>query len=91
MNVFSGGENYSIFFFIFYLEEGGYVRIFEYDCLIICLNVNFNVNSWLILGGSVNVIIFNFRGFSLVGVGSIVNFFGFVKNIGLIYFVYVND
>lgn len=91
VNVSSGGENHSIFFSTSYLEEGGYVRTTEYDRLTTRLNANFNANNWLTLGGSANVTTSNSRGPSSAGGGSIVNPFGFAKNIGSIYPVYVND
>lgn len=91
VNVSSGGENHSIFFSTSYLEEGGYVRTSEYDRLTTRLNANFNANNWLTLGGSANVTTSNSRGPSSAGAGSIVNPFGFAKNIGSIYPVYVND
>ncbi len=91
VNVSSGGENHSIFFSTSFLEEGGYVRTSEYDRLTTRLNANFNANNWLTLGGSANVTTSNSRGPSSAGGGSIVNPFGFAKNIGSNYPVYVND
>ncbi|MDP5139076.1 MAG: TonB-dependent receptor, partial [Spirosomaceae bacterium] len=55
------------------------------------VNAEFNANKWLSLGGSANIAVTNSRGPSSAGTGSIVNPFGFAKNIGSVYPVYVND
>lgn len=91
VNVSSGGENHRIFFSTSYLDEGGYVVTSEYDRLTTRLNADFDVNNWLQVGGSANVTTSNAAGPSSAGTGSIVNPFGFAKNIGSIYPVYVND
>ena len=91
VNVSSGGENHRIFFSTSYLDEEGYVITSEYDRLTTRLNADFDVKEWLTLGGSLNVAISNSAGPSSAGTGSIVNPFGFAKNIGSIYPVYVND
>lgn len=91
VNVASGGENHSVFFSTSYLDEEGYVVTSEYDRLTTRLNADFDVNDWLTVGGTSNVTISNARGPSSAGTGSIVNPFGFAKNIGSIYPVYVND
>ena len=91
VNVSSGGDNHRVFFSTSYLDEGGYVTTTEYDRLTSRLNADFDANKWLSMGGSANVTLSNSRGPSSAGMGSIVNPFGFAKNIGSIYPVYVND
>lgn len=91
VNVASGGDNHKVFFSTSYLEEGGYVRTSEFDRLTTRLNADFDANSWITMGGSANITTTNSRGPSSAGGGSIVNPFGFAKNIGSIYPVYVND
>jgi TonB-linked SusC/RagA family outer membrane protein len=91
VNVASGGENHRVFFSTSYLDEGGYVRTSEYDRLTTRLNGDFDVKDWITLGGSANITTSNSRGPSSAGTTSIVNPFGFAKNIGSIYPVYVND
>ncbi len=91
VNVASGGDKHRVFFSTSYLEEGGYVVTSEYDRLTTRVNADFDANNWLTMGGSANVTTTNARGPSSAGTGSIVNPFGFAKNIGSIYPVYVND
>ncbi len=91
VNVASGGDNHRVFFSTSYLEEGGYVRTSEFDRLTTRLNADFDANNWITMGGSANITTTNSRGPSSAGGGSIVNPFGFAKNIGSIYPVYVND
>lgn len=91
VNVASGGENHRVFFSTSYLDEGGYVRTSEYDRLTTRVNGDFDVKDWITLGGSANITTSNSRGPSSAGTTSIVNPFGFAKNIGSIYPVYVND
>jgi TonB-linked SusC/RagA family outer membrane protein len=91
LNVSSGGEDHSIFFSTSYLEEGGFIQSSEYDRLTSRVSADFDVNNWLSLGGSANVTVSNAAGPSSAGTGSIVNPFGFAKNIGSIYPVFVND
>ena len=91
VNVSSGGENHRVFFSTSYLDEEGYVVKTGYDRLTTRLNADFDANNWLTLGGSANVTTSNSEGPSSAGTGSIVNPFGFAKNIGSIYPVYVND
>ncbi|WP_116126156.1 SusC/RagA family TonB-linked outer membrane protein [Lewinella sp. IMCC34183] len=91
VNLSTGGEDHSVYFSSSYLEEGGYVVTTEFDRLTSRLNADFDATNWLTMGGSANVTISNSRGPSSAGTGSIVNPFGFAKNIGSIYPVYVND
>ena len=91
VNIASGGDNHSVFFSTSYLDEEGYVVTSAYDRLTTRLNADFDANNWLRFGGSANVTLSNSVGPSSAGTGSIVNPFGFAKNIGSIYPVYVND
>ncbi|OAV44541.1 SusC/RagA family TonB-linked outer membrane protein [Lewinella sp. 4G2] len=91
LNVSSGGEDHSIFFSTSYLEEDSYVRTSEYDRFTSRVNADFDATDWLTIGGSANVVLTNAAGPSSAGTGSIVNPFGFAKNIGSIYPVFVND
>jgi len=91
VNVASGGENHRVFFSTSYLKEEGYVVSSEYDRLTTRVNADFDATEWLTIGGSANVTTSNAAGPSSSGTGSIVNPFGFAKNIGSIYPVYVND
>lgn len=91
LNVASGGENHSVFFSTSYLEEGGYIRTSAYDRLTSRVNGDFKANDWLSMGGSANITLTNSSGPSSAGTGSIVNPFGFAKNIGSIYPVFLND
>jgi TonB-linked SusC/RagA family outer membrane protein len=91
VNVSGGGKDHSVFFSTSYLDEEGFVKTSEFDRLTTRVNAEFNANKWLTLGGSANIAITNSRGPSSAGTGSIVNPFGFAKNIGSVYPVYVND
>ncbi len=91
MNVASGGDRHRFFFSTSYLDEGGYVVTSEYDRFTTRLNADFDVKNWWTIGGSANITTSNSRGPTSAGTGSIVNPFGFAKNIGSIYPVYVND
>lgn len=91
LNVSSGGEKHSVFFSTSYLEEGGFIKTSEYDRLTSRVSADFEANNWLSVGGSANVTLSNAAGPSSAGTGSIVNPFGFAKNIGSIYPVFVND
>jgi len=91
VNVSSGGEDHTVFFSASYLDEESFVRTAGYDRLTTRLNAEFDVSDRLVFGGSANTSIEEFTGPSSAGTGSIVNPFGFAKNIGSIYPVYVND
>ncbi len=91
VSVSGGGENHRVFFSTSYLEEEGFIVKTKFDRLTTRLNADFDVNDWISLGGSANVTISEAVGPSSAGTGSIVNPFGFAKNIGSIYPVYVND
>ena len=91
MSISGGGEKHKVFFSTSYLDEQGYIIKTGFDRLTTRLNGEFEVNDWLKVGGSANITISESTGPSSAGSGSIVNPFGFAKNIGSIYPVYVND
>ena len=91
LNVSGGGENSKFFFSTSYLEEEGYVVTSNFDRLTTRLNGEFNITDKFIVGGSANITITEQAGPFSAGTGSIVNPFGFAKNIGSIYPVFVND
>lgn len=91
MNVSGGGEDHTVFFSASYLDEEGYVVSSSFDRLTTRLNAEFDVNDRITIGGSANITISEAVGPSSAGTGSIVNPFGFAKNIGSIYPVFVND
>ena len=91
VNVASGGENHRVFFSTSYLNEEGYVVTSKFDRLTTRVNADFDATDWLTIGGAANVTTSEAVGPSSAGTGSIVNPFGFAKNIGSIYPVYVND
>lgn len=91
VNVSGGGEDHTVFFSASYLDEEGFVVTSGFDRLTTRLNAEFDVSDRVKIGGSANVTISESVGPSSAGTGSIVNPFGFAKNIGSIYPVYVND
>ncbi|MET6989076.1 SusC/RagA family TonB-linked outer membrane protein [Sediminicola arcticus] len=91
VNVSGGGEKHKVFFSASYLEEEGFVVSSKFDRLTTRLNADFDVNDYIKIGGSTNITISEAVGPSSAGTGSIVNPFGFAKNIGSVYPVYVND
>ncbi|THD66606.1 TonB-dependent receptor [Robertkochia marina] len=91
VNVAGGGENHKVFFSASYLDEEGYVITSAFDRITSRLNAEFDVNEVITLGGSANITISEAVGPSSAGTGSIVNPFGFAKNIGSIYPIFVND
>lgn len=91
VNVSGGGEDHKVFFSASYLDEEGFVVKSGFDRLTTRLNAEFDVSDRITIGGSANVTVTEAVGPSSAGTGSIVNPFGFAKNIGSIYPVYVND
>ncbi|QLE00862.1 TonB-dependent receptor [Galbibacter sp. BG1] len=91
VNVSGGGENHSVFFSASYLDEESYVITSGFDRLTTRLNAEFDVSNHIKIGGSANIAITESSAPSSAGENSIVNPFGFAKNIGSIYPVYVND
>ena len=90
VSVATGGENHKVFFSTSYLEEEGYVITSKFDRITTRLNADFNINKWLSIGGSANISVSESKGPPSRG-GSIANPFGFAKDIGSIYPVYLND
>ncbi|MBR9853079.1 MAG: SusC/RagA family TonB-linked outer membrane protein [Algicola sp.] len=91
VNVSGGGDDHKVFFSASYLDEESYVVTSGFDRLTTRLNAEFDVNDKLTIGGSANLAITEAMAPSSAGTGSIVNPFGFAKNIGSVYPVYVND
>jgi TonB-linked SusC/RagA family outer membrane protein len=91
VNVSGGGEDSRVFFSASYLDEEGYVVTSEFDRLTTRVNGEFDLSDKITVGGSANITISNAAGPSSAGTGSIVNPFGFAKNIGSVYPVFVND
>jgi TonB-linked SusC/RagA family outer membrane protein len=91
INIAGGGDKHKVFFSASYLDEEGYVIRTGYERLTTRLNADFELNDWITMGGSANITIAEATGPSSSGTGSIVNPFGFAKNIGSVYPVFVND
>ena len=91
VNVAGGGDKHQVYFSASYLDEEGYVVTSDFNRLTTRLNGDFEVSDWLKMGGSANISITESNGPDSGGESSIVNPFGFAKNIGSIYPVYVND
>jgi TonB-linked SusC/RagA family outer membrane protein len=91
INVSGGGDKNKVFFSASYLDEEGYVVTTGYNRLTTRLNADFEVNDWMSMGGSANITIAESSGPTSAGSGSIVNPFGFAKNLGSVYPVYLND
>ncbi|MCM5662596.1 SusC/RagA family TonB-linked outer membrane protein [Galbibacter mesophilus] len=91
VNVSGGGENHKVFFSASYLDEESYVITSGFDRITTRLNAEFDVSKSIKIGGSANIAITEATAPSSAGENSIVNPFGFSKNIGSIYPVYLND
>ena len=91
INISGGGEKHKVFFSTSYLDEEGYVITTGFNRLTTRLNADFELNDWITMGGSVNLALAESKGPTSAGTTSIVNPFGFAKNIGSIYPVYVNN
>ncbi len=90
LNLSAGEENYDVYFSTSYLNEEGYIITSAYDRFTTRLNGNFKATDWLTLGGNMNLAMTNTEGPTLRG-SSIGNPFGFAKNMGSVYPVYVVD
>lgn len=91
LSVSGGSENSSIFFSTGYLNEKGYVIESDYERVTTRLKADFTANDWLTVGGNINLSLSDQGGVGGAGSGSIVNPFGFAKNMGAIYPVYLID
>jgi len=91
VNVSGGDEKYDVYFSTSYLDEEGYVITSAYERFSTRLNANFRPKKWLSLGANMNVTMTTSEGPDSGGSSSIVNPFGFAKNMGSIYPVYIVD
>ncbi|MCL6216951.1 SusC/RagA family TonB-linked outer membrane protein [Zunongwangia pacifica] len=85
-----GGENHNVFFSISNLKEEGYVVTSDFERTTGRLKADFTPTDWLTLGGNINMSLSSSNGPSSRG-SSIANPFGFAKNMGSIYPVYIVD
>lgn len=90
LDVSGGGENHNFFFSASNLDETGYVIESDFKRTTTRLNGDFAPTEWLTLGGDVNLSLAQSRGPSSRG-SSIANPFGFAKNMGSVYPVYMVD
>lgn len=91
LSVSGGSENSSVFFSTGYLKEKGYVIESDFERVTTRLKADFTANDWLTVGGNINLSLSDQGGVGGAGSGSIVNPFGFAKNMGAIYPVYIID
>ncbi|WP_340063543.1 SusC/RagA family TonB-linked outer membrane protein [Ascidiimonas aurantiaca] len=91
VNVGGGSEKSKVFFSASYLSEESFIRRADFERLTMRLNAEFDAKEWLTLGGSANITLSEAVGPTAAGTGNIANPFGFAKNIGSIYPVFVND
>ncbi len=91
VSVSGGQEKYDVYFSTSYLDEQGYIITSAYDRFNSRLNANFRPKEWLSLGGNLSLALTNTTGPDSGGTSSIVNPFGFAKNMGSVYPVYIVD
>lgn len=91
LNLSSGGDNYNVYFSTSYLDEESYIITAGYDRFSSRLNASFQAKEWLSLGGSMSFSAAEQTGPFSAGTSSIVNPFGFAKDMGSIYPVYIVD
>ncbi len=91
LSIAGGNEKTSMFFSTGYLKEEGYVIESDYERLTSRLKVDYEANNWLTIGGNINLSLSDQSGVGGAGTGSIVNPFGFAKNMGAIYPVWLVD
>ena len=91
LSISSGGKNSSLYFSTGYLKEKGYVIESDFERLTSRLNADFKAKEWLTLGGNMYLSLSDQSGVGGAGTTSIVNPFGFAKNMGSIYPVYIID
>lgn len=91
VSVSGGSDNTTLFFSTGYLNEKGYVIESDFERLTTRLKADFEANDWLTIGGNVNLSMSDQGGVGGAGTGSIVNPFGFAKNMGAIYPVWIVD
>ena len=85
-----GGANHNVFFSVSNLKEEGYVVTSDFERTTARLKGDFVPTDWLTLGGNINMALSSSNGPSSRG-SSIANPFGFAKNMGSIYPVYIVD
>ncbi|MFP4042307.1 MAG: SusC/RagA family TonB-linked outer membrane protein, partial [Bacteroidales bacterium] len=90
LNLSGGGEDYDLYFSTSYLDETGYIVTSGYDRFTTRLKGNFKSTDWLKIGGNMNISMTNREGPFSRG-SNIANPFGFAKNMGSIYPVYLVD
>lgn len=91
VNISNGGDKHDVYFSTAYLDEAGYIITSAFDRFNTRVNANFRPKKWLSMGGNVNLAITSSEGPDSGGTTSIVNPFGFAKNMGSIYPVYIVD
>ena len=91
LSITGGSENSSIFFSTGYLKEEGYVIESDFERVTTRLKADLTPKEWLTIGGNINLSLSDQGGVGGAGSGSIVNPFGFAKNMGAIYPVYIID
>ena len=91
LNISAGGENHNLFFSGSSLNEEGYVIETSYERITGRLGGDFTPKDWLTLSGSINLTSTESYGVNGAGGGSIVNPFGFAKDVGSIYPIYIVD
>ena len=91
LSVSGGGENSSVFFSTGYMKEEGYIIQSEFERLTSRLKAEFKANEWLSVGSNINLSLSDQTGVGGAGTGSIVNPFGFAKNMGAVYPVWIVD
>ena len=89
-DVSAGGENHNVFFSVSNLKEEGYVIESDFERTTARLKGDFTPTDWLTLGGNLNMALSESSGPASRG-SSIANPFGFAKNMGSIYPVYIVD
>ncbi|NAS12966.1 SusC/RagA family TonB-linked outer membrane protein [Flavobacteriaceae bacterium R33] len=91
LSITGGSQRSQVFFSASYLKEDGYVIESDFERLTTRLNADFDAADWLKVGGSVNLTFAETNGPDGAGTTSIVNPFGFAKDMGSIYPVYLED
>ncbi len=91
LSISGGTDKAALFFSTGYLKEEGYVIETDFERLSMRLNADVEANDWLTVGSNVYLTMSDRGGVSSGGTSSIVNPFGFAKNMGAVYPVYLVD
>ena len=91
LSISGGGDKAALFFSTGYLNEKGYVIENEFERLSMRLNADVEANDWLTIGSNMYLTMSDRSGVGSAGTSSIVNPFGFAKNMGAVYPVYLVD